>query len=268
MTTLLRERPILFSGAMVRAILDGRKTQTRRVAKWVPREAGLNLDAASLAVGHYFTGQPSSGFVLRSRGAGGCWNDRTHPLHCPYGVPGDRLWVRETFALECDLEYVGESEFEDWRDGRPFQTHTSDDPDYDGVKEWHTIPRYRATEPDTLLVIDDEAEFDYDAMRWTPSIFMPRWASRITLEITDVRVQRLQDISDADAFSEGIQQAVNEGQRDDGTAQGAFQSLWDSINAKREGGRKMHDKEHWEARKDYSWAANPWVWVLTFRRLP
>lgn len=88
----MKEHPIIFTPANIRAILEGRKTQTRRVAKWKPREAGLNLDAASLSVGYYHTGVPSSGFVLRSMG-GSCWNDRTYPLHCPYGVPGDRLVI-------------------------------------------------------------------------------------------------------------------------------------------------------------------------------
>lgn len=164
----MKERPILFSAAMVRAILEGRKVQTRRVVNPQPRWGNS---------------------VYRSDGDWMCAL-AGDVRRCPYGVPGDRLWVRETFALECDREYVHESNTAaDWRDGRPFQTHRGGDGDYD---PWHTIPRYRATEPDTLLMIDEDADSDdpEDMMKWTPSIHMPRWASRITLEITDVSVQR------------------------------------------------------------------------------
>jgi hypothetical protein len=84
----VKERPILFSGPMVRAILEDRKTQTRRVAKFVPRE-GVNLAFTGLTPGNYCTGRIDSGWVLQSRGAGACWNERTAPLKCPYGLPGD-----------------------------------------------------------------------------------------------------------------------------------------------------------------------------------
>ncbi len=217
----MKERPILFSAPMVRAILEGRKTQTRRVVKGCVEESGEYTEQ-----GHM------------------------HGLYprCPYGQPGDRLWVRETFALENTQEYDGTENMP--TDGRPIQRH-------DG---WKLIPRYRATEPDTQLIIA-ECENDEDAMRWTPSIFMPRWASRITLEIESVRVERLNDISQEDARAEGAEKedtfnySLDERARlglRDGSQWGywnGYKLLWESINGKG------------------SWAINPFVWVVQFHKL-
>jgi len=175
----MKERPILFSGAMVRALLDGSKTQTRRAVKGAP------LDWLEM---YGFTPE----FVANS-GNG----------MCRYGQPGDRLFVRET-----------------WLKTNPFS---------DGGL--HTYG-YRAT---------DEAEFP-DAI-WKPSIHMPRIASRITLEITSVRVERLQDISEADAQAEGVYTDPA------CPAYDAYQTLWDQING------------------PDSWAENPWVWVIEFKRV-
>lgn len=207
----MKERPILMCGDMVRATLEDRKTKTRRVI------------TAKYSVGR--RSPPGVGQLLPFR-----WkNDKQEPVLCPYGQPGDRLWVRETFAL---LESV-----------RP-----------DG----HRAPIYRATS----LVADNPE------ITWKPSIFMPRWASRITLEITEVRVERVQEISADDAMAEGVRVPVNE--RGDWlmrvTGKRApcryikqnrpaviceFASLWDSLNEKR----------------GYGWAVNPWVWVVGFRRI-
>jgi hypothetical protein len=192
----MKERPILFKGEMVRAILDGHKTQTRRVVK--PQSAILTDELA--------------------RGLGVQPPAAQNPpvIPCPHGTPGDRLWVRETWAHE--------------RDGTGC-------PDDTGVL-------YRATDPGW----DDEGT----GLRWRPSIFMPRWASRILLEITDVRVQRLMEISEEDARAEGID------------LQG-FRSLTEGI-AGREHRIKFHDL--WEdIHGDGSWNTNPWVWAITFRRL-
>ncbi len=195
----MKERPILFSGAMVRALLDGSKTQTRRVVKPQPH-AGVRRSvfaASGLEDGH--------GRELRPR----------------HGVPGDRLWVRETW--------------------------------HDASSSLHSCALYRA----------DGIDLHWD--KWTPSIHMPRWASRITLEVTGVRAERLQDISEADAKAEGIFTHVRGGwhwlQHDSSnpddwnqfgykTAALAFQALWETINGAN------------------SWDANPWVWAMTFRRLP
>ncbi len=179
----MKERPILFSGEMVRAILEGRKTQTRRLAK-------VNAD-----------GYPCDSL-------------------CPY-CPGDRLWVRET-----------------WSCGKVFdRTPPGQIPTVE-----RDIPVWYAAE---------DGEESINRGRWRHSIHMPRWASRITLEVTGVRVERLQDISEADACAEGIMRAsgvcgqtVRPGPRDH------FADLWDRINNDRA-----------------SWASNPWVWVVEFRRV-
>lgn len=204
--TAVKERPILFSGPMVRAILDGRKTQTRRVVKAdVPAEAYADDDDHS---------------------GDGWWR---HICKCPYGIPGDRLWVRET---------------------------------------WHTnnteeVVHFRADYPGCDPFNEDECGEDCSLVgeKWRPSIFMPRSASRITLEITDVRVERLQEISEADAIAEGMERTggcrywLSE-ERNDAknrnvrtTARECFGDLWKMLNG------------------PDSWDANPWVWVVEFRRL-
>jgi hypothetical protein len=186
----VKERPILFSGPMVRAILDGSKTQTRRMVK----------DAQPAGIGRCHWSNTGWAHLRLS---GGC---SCQPVHCPHGTPGDRLWVRETWAHE--------------RDGTGC-------PDDTGVL-------YRATDPGW----DDEGT----GLRWRPSIFMPRIASRILLEITDVRVQRLQEISDEDARAEGYD-------RSHAFPREWFALLWERIHG------------------PGSWHANPWVWAITFRRL-
>lgn len=209
---------------MVRAILEGRKTQTRRVVKWKPREDGLNLSASSLETGYYMTGQPDSGWVLRSRGGNTCWNDRTYPIHCPYGSLGSRLWVREQLVRP---------------DGDPWL--------------------YTADKQPVMVDVADETAMivwaHHKMQDHCPSIHMPRWASRITLEITDVRVQRVQEISEEDARAEGCD--FDDGEPPPGhdeanrpTALIEFRGLWDTING-----------------KTFPWSANPWVFALTFRRL-
>jgi len=192
----MKERPILFSGPMVQAILGGRKTMTRRVIKFPYIEI---RDDGILASEYHDPGT--------ERPSGLC-----HKVTCPYGQPGDKLWVRETWM--------------------PFTEQ--------GCPVGATI--YRAT---------DHPEPDGDSpLRWNPPIFMPKSASRITLEITAVRVERVQDISEMDTYAEG--RSLNE-TMDPVTRPGAawFRALWDSLNAKR----------------GYGWDANPWVWVLSFKRV-
>ena len=198
----MKERPILFSGEMVRAILDDRKTMTRRVVKPQPEQ---DTDCP------YHIG---TGIERKAR-------------ICPYGKPGDRLWVRETF---CDRNNNGEQT-------KPL--YRADGQEYEDGDGWH-----------------------FEA-KWKPSIFMPRMYSRITLEITNVRVERLQGISEKDAFAEGIDDESEEynkaehfqlgGSQIQGGAPAIFTfiGLWDSINAKR----------------GYSWESNPWVWVVEFERI-
>lgn len=239
------ERQILFSGPMVRAILAGTKTQTRRVV--VPGRGQDWLSPSRIAAVKRFAPSADNWWTM----AVGEPNKIVHCGHemdgghigsvrCPYGKPGDRLWVRETWA--------------------PFDAKTMRDRD-------------RAT---LLYRADDERKHESDGP-WRPSIYMPRWASRLTLELTDVRVQRLKEISKEDAIAEGARpmsstaspypdsprwsmqsphpcetDPVNGYQHCLGSPQMAFANLWEKINAKRIG---------------CAWLDNPWVWCLTFTRV-
>ncbi|MBS0229488.1 MAG: hypothetical protein JSS23_12460 [Proteobacteria bacterium] len=224
----MKERPILFSGAMVRAILEGRKTQTRRLfmvpgcvkgtryAITSPSEEILRFDDGSF---HYLSTAALSG-----------------PYPCPYGQPGDRLWVRETW---CSPEkwlvgYAADGQCGAWMgDGNGGQTFTP----HGYILE---APGYR----DSFKTPSHTWGIARYGARWRPSIHMPRWACRLVLEVTDVRVQRLQDITEHDATAEGFSPITRDCKRP------KFMALWDSINAKRA-----------------PWSANPFVWAITFRRL-
>jgi hypothetical protein len=205
----MRERPILFSGPLVRAILEGRKTQTRRVAK-------IKLDR--------------HGFVE------GELDD--HADRCPYGAPGDRLWVRET-----------------WRPRELADTLV------DGVEfpDGTFVPIANTPEAADAWVEVNDRPGRPD--RWRPSIHMPRWASRIDLEVIKVRIERVQAITEEDARAEGVAElgdleptwrsGVRPGEPIPTTQCACrFAYLWEHINGKREG---------------CSWDANPWVWVVSFR---
>lgn len=217
-----KERPIIFSGEMVRAILDGRKTQTRRVVK---TEMGYCPELWQIT----FKKKDGKGYWLYPNAKEAVIAD------CPYGKPGDRLWVRETFACAFG-------------------------PNRD---EADTPENYK------FLYKADSQPCDLTGA-WKPSIHMPRKASRITLELTDIRVEPLQRITEADAVAEGIDRPWRpEGQaldywRDYSTpqsrvsdiqgvinARASFKTLWDIINAKR----------------GFGWEANPWVWVIGFKVL-
>lgn len=187
----MKSRPILFSAPMVRAILDGRKTVTRRV---------MNPQLHC-----YEHGKPV--VYCGPKGSG-----KTKEVVCPYGTVGDRLWVRET---------------------------------------WAAAPTRNLTKPTELTpgeFIEYRATYSNDShFVWRPSIFMPRWASRITLEITWVRVERLQDITHHDALEEGVDYDVS---KEDGAPLQRFKKLWHEING-----------------KTYPWDTSPWVWVVSFRRV-
>lgn len=180
----MTDRPILMGGPMVRAILRGDKTQTRRPVKYSP-----------------IMGEPDDWcHKTQDRDFARLFGD--YRRFCHHGQPGDRLWVRETFGFDGDV-----------------------------------VParcRYRADgEMPTHPILGD-------CWRWTPSIHMPRWASRLTLGITAVRVERLQDITDADSRAEGVS-----GSADPGAARYGYASLWNGCYR-------------------YPWESNPWVWVLDF----
>lgn len=200
----MKERPILFSSEMVRAILDGRKTQTRRVFNPQPIADGLYYeykDIPWLKTGDPF---PFIGHL------------------CPYGTHNDLLWVRETWrAVELD--------------------NGSDGILYKADNHFKSIENSQAAAD---LWCDAYADRKH-GNKWRPSIFMPRWASRILLEVTDVRVERVQDINDEDAKAEGA--SISETRTM--THRGAFNILWDRINAHR----------------GYSWESDPWVWAISFR---
>lgn len=220
------ERPILFSGAMVRAILDGHKTQTRRVVKPQPGEF-IHVDFDERRGWHLWWD------CCKSCGDPDVWQEYAD-LKCPYGAVGDRLWARETWATPKINDHY-----------RPRDTSPV-----------HPI-YYAADASHGKLVRWSDEETELGKLR--PSIFMPRWASRITLEITGIRVERVQDIGKDgrkahDVLAEGITDANIEHWRkwlhpDDAPAH-TYGVLWDSINGKRPG---------------CSWAANPWVWVVEFK---
>ena len=193
------ERPILFSAPMVRAILEGRKTMTRRVVKPQP----------------IWVGDPCVPFKTPDADPKGI-------IRCPYGQPGDRLWVRET-----------------WSACLPMVNYSAGGARYfpDDHQSYNELVRL------------------YDTQRgnWRPSIFMPRWASRITLEVVGARVERLLEITESDAKSEGIDlkgfRSTTEGIAGrEHTIE--FAGLWDSINGKK-----------------HPWESNPWVWVIEFNKL-
>lgn len=200
----MAEKPIIFSASMVQAILVGRKTQTRRVVKadgWPEMRDPVQNEIT-----------PTEWWFSDGMAPLG-------PFRCPYGQPGDTLWVRETYALH--------EEFDDVRAG-------------DIGYYWGNV-YYKTT---SLATAADSAG------KWRPAIFMPRWASRLTLRVTGVRVERVQDINRADAIAEGVYRAGgNPGLY---TPQHEFKQLWDGINKKR----------------GYSFQRNPWVWVIEFEVAP
>lgn len=232
MNARTEERPILFNAPMVRAILDGRKTQTRRVVKPQPAN-GWALEEQPV-LGRITSEHPDRGrfgVFIRQR------INTDYPLSslipCPHGAPGDLLWVRETFGHE--VRALGGTQ--------------------------HEKICYRATNPNAVRCYDcNGGEIP---MKWTPSIHMPRWASRILLRVTDVRVERLREISEADAIAEGVSELPMQHQVPGAwwsadptdtklhsrTSRGAFRLLWESINGAE------------------SWDANPWVWVIEFERV-
>lgn len=273
----MKERGILFGGWSIPKLLDDSKTQTRRVMKPQPPEDTVSFSRIHL------------GGVDRWRrykcddeyGSVTTEEDR----RCPYGVPGDRLYCKETWRIGAWNENEGTIAVDYRADGY-------------AREEWLTVPdeeaftRYWIESSDDAAAAgiqpDPDGGYHWKAgespCRWRPSIFMPRWASRIDLEITDIRVERVQDISPYDALREGIVLPVSAGcdvhppppeweewdekRRDEWCEmQGratyfarcadaddhvtAFHELWDSLHAKR----------------GYGWDANPWVWSITFKRI-
>lgn len=219
--TQIRERGILFSKPMVLALLANEKTQTRRMINFRSRFYAPD-DVELRDVRKYDDGSWRAVFDTA---------DEPFSIKSPYGGPGDRLWVRETWqAIRCH------------DDGE--------------VEEVWPIPKSRGAFALVYAATDPQANEHRDdrGFAWRPGIYMPRWASRILLDVVGIRAERLQDISEADAIAEGVE-------RDDGgwwrgagdhkwdTARRAFESLWCSINGVE------------------SWRLNPWVWVVSFKRI-
>lgn len=261
----MRKRPILFSGPMVRSLLAGTKTQTRRAVTWRDPTPGLNMAFSGLAVERTWCEGVAEWVLCADTRSSSEW--RSKPTPCPYGQPGDRLQVRETFFAWGRWE-VRWSEAKDW-------------------DEWHFVDMTQETgkaygyDADRVQpIVQSRRRVGVQGWWRRPAIFMPREASRITLEITGVRVERLQDISEADAVAEGcpgpeadIDSTLPNCPRCGGvglytafnpatggalpdtdcdlcdTPVKRYRLLWESING------------------TGSWAANPFVWVIEFRRM-
>ncbi len=222
----MKERPILFSAPMVQAILEGRKTQTRRMCK-----PGFSLDMMPSELQEHYDvlgWVDIGGFIIPP---------------CPHGQVGDQLWVREKFKVSAfSMGYQNENNPDD------FECPTAT------VNYAFGASEYRELIQDAEMGIDDvsQAKRAFSKSGWSPSIHMPRWASRIQLEITGIRVERLQDISEEDADKEGVEMSpLSHSERTDfnGCQIKAFEKLWTSINGA------------------VSWKSNPWVWVVEFIKL-
>lgn len=219
------ERPILFSSPMVQAILAGRKTETRRVVKPKPPGTyiGLGINEKKNIVGHYW----SNGLTQRF------WPALGKPLKCPYGQPGDVLWVRETFR-----KFYGDSEYPDC------YVYKAD------IDKCGQVPVKHANGKGVGF-------FTWDKAPAKPSIHMPKAAARIWLQVTEIKVERLHDITEQGAIAEGVEPYKTTDKYKDyylaehvcNTAKQSFITLWHSINGKD------------------SLAANPWVWVVKFKVL-
>lgn len=226
MNNKIKERPILFNGDMVRAILTGTKTQTRRIVK--PRNGGAIIGSG----GH--------GIAIESHGViDDCMDVKTVP--CPYGNLGDQLWVRETWGV-VSHEFDENGVITDWKPNRP-AAPIHEMPFGRGYYSGHVI--YAAD--GSFEWIDDYGD---EKKCWKPSIHMPRKASRIQLEITGIRVERLNDCSEDDAKAEGVivrDIIYADEPKTDYSYIDQYKVLWESINGAG------------------SWAVNPWVWVVEFK---
>ena len=234
----MTERPILFNSPMSRAILDDKKTQTRRVVKWRDLQPGLNLGFSGLKV---FSDVPNL-FTLESQARNG-WESRSSPTHCPMGQPGDRIYVRETWAEVARRQPLTDEDLPMRQDGRIVV--------YEADPHWHGTRQFLCADGCIRWARPD---------RWKPSIHMRKGDARIWLEITGVRVERLQQITEADCIAEGIEFFNND--RECGcknymdktgkdwtlTAHQSFRSLWESTGG--------------------DWTANPYVWVIDFKPTP
>lgn len=247
----MRELPIRLKAHEVRAILSGAKTQTRLVVKPQP-PAGHNFAGFTT----YSTHRADEGKAVWAAGEVRAALIDAHRVACPFGQPGDRLWVRETWQQVHPLQVAAGRYSHEGRAGIPGPPPVS----------YRTIYRADGEFPPIYMLGGEPwpyrslTPFERNGMQsfvddpwWNPSVHMPRWACRLVLEITDVRVERLQAISVADAEAEGSMHWAGEQDtpiRDlnTGDQRIAFSAMWASTGG--------------------DWDANPWVWVISFRRLP
>lgn len=228
----MKSRPILFNGDMVRAILDGRKTQTRRPVKPQPTNERNGL------IGHV-----SLGGYFASHVFGACM---AKLVESPLGQPGDELWVQETWVHYHTVDHrrlSNGASFSEVSDG--LAGYRADG--YENIEDFRSHVR--------LMCGHDLEAVEINGNNWRPSTQMKRWASRITLVIDDVHVERLQDISEDDVIAEGIEHTgdrIQDGAKCSGPVSvcGMFRALWDRVTPKN------------------PWASNPWVWVVKFHRKP
>jgi hypothetical protein len=222
----MTERPILFSAPMVRAILEGKKMQTRRGIKDAPKNCAVHdIEDRGNGVWHWEGDRPTK------FGGEVQMNDWAFDMKCPYGTAGDRLWVKETHA-HCDQR----------------------------KETWFASDHGPMFRPRVFTSGFLGHGINPPMMNWTPSIFMPRKLSRITLEVTAVRVERLNEISHADCLAEGVESYEFLARMEEidsiappgsvkPTVFTEYRRIWEAINGAG------------------SWEANPWVWVVTFRRI-
>ena len=227
----MKERPILFNGEMVRAVLDGRKTQTRRVVKPQPKIIHALYNDASIETERIF-------------------RSGDQRIHCPYGQIGDRLWGRETWKIHSFME-CKPVEFCYRADGGKMEELGCDALNYE---EWYERVIIQSSDELAAMgwALNEDGIYTWTGqespLRWRPSIHMPRWASRILLEVMDVRVERVQEIGPLvdipregiDCQGRSVEQMI-----------GQFRVLWNSINEKR----------------GFGWDVNPRVWVVEFKQI-
>lgn len=228
----MKERPIIFSAESVQAILEGRKTQTRRVVKEQPNRVRYNN--------------------IVYKGKYGWEDEHGRRLLNLYGAPGDRLWVREKWRIV----WWGEDPYKiEYADGT-ILSEPGDSSDYDNDAYARLTEQCSKDCDNARLEVDGEGYYilmdGVIPTRWRSPIYMPRWASRIMLEITNVRVERIQEMSPIDTVAEGVYHPqLNYGIAEGPYAIATFANYWDSLNEKR----------------GYPWSSNPWVWVIEFKRI-
>lgn len=230
----MKERPILFSAPMVRALLSGTKTQTRRIIKpqpYIDTMGNFCWDGGNY--GQDMNGRPLSDSLASPLP----WCD-TGKVRCPYDAPGDRLWVKETFRFTSEFDDASPSRVADLCLDAGYR------------KPWAPLQYEANLERHDWKWTGTPPGHDPKPGKTRVSIHMPRWASRITLEITRVRVERLHDCSEVDAEAEGVDFLRHAPDADETlSAKQLYACLWDSINGAS------------------AWDRNPWVWVMEFRRL-